>query len=60
MVNAVPGRDDGAFCEDHAMLLDFEAGDDGGVAFTVGAYLMRRVDGAGGPRLAWTERFDLH
>ncbi|NMO90310.1 hypothetical protein [Actinomycetospora sp. TBRC 11914] len=58
-VNAVPGRHDGAVCEDHAMLLGFEAGGDGAVVCSVGAYLMRHVDGNGGPALAWTERFDL-
>jgi hypothetical protein len=58
-VNAVPGRDDGAICEDHAMLLGFTSGDDGRVVVTVGAYLMRHADGRGDPELAWTEEFEL-
>jgi hypothetical protein len=58
-VNAVPGRHDGAICEDHAMLLGFTSGHDGGVVCTVGAYLMRHADRHGNPELAWTERFDL-
>lgn len=59
-VNGVPGCGAEAICEDHAMLLGFSAGADGGVELTVGAYLMRHLDAGGGPKLAWTERFDLH
>ena len=58
-VNAVPGRHDGAFCEDHAMLLEFTTGDDGAVVVTVGAHLMRHADRHGAPQLAWTEEFEL-